>query len=151
MNLDSRSPVVVYRVDGDWICGYFSNRQGAAPGWVLGSDVHLISFDQNPPLRAWIGAWAGGEDRVRIQTSNAPGKLGIQGSASWHGSGDVVHTGEFSGEIAPDGNHVHFMQGDTESCTIDLTLFGKYILANDNDRCGGMNVRFWGVWERKSK
>jgi len=112
MNLTPGSPVVVYRIEGDWICGHFSNRDGAAPGWVLANDVRLVNFDPSPPFRAWIGAWAGGEDRVRIQTSNTSGKLRIQGSASWHGSGDVVHTGDFYGEVTPDGNHVHFIEGD---------------------------------------
>ena len=29
-----------------------------------------------------------------------------------------------------------------------LALIGKYLLANDNNMCGGANVRFWGVWRR---
>ena len=32
-----------------------------------------------------------------------------------------------------------------------VALIGKYILANDNNMCGGMNVRFWGIWKRARK
>ena len=44
--------------------------------------------------------------------------------------------------------HRHFK---IPSCTVDLTLIGKYLVANDNDKCGGQNVRFWGVWKRAPK
>jgi hypothetical protein len=60
-----------------------------------------------------------------------------------------VHTGEFAGEAASVGNHLHFMEGSADSCTVDLTLYGEFILAVDNDRCGGMNVRFSGTWKRR--
>jgi hypothetical protein len=88
------------------------------------------------------------ENRIRIQNSNIPGKLSLEGEAYWHGFGDNVHSGEFSGEATPTGNKLHFTDGD-DSCTIDLALSGKYILANDNNTCGGLNVRFWGVWKRR--
>jgi hypothetical protein len=32
------------------------------------------------------------------------------------------------------------LAGDAESCTVELTLIGKYLVANDINRCGGMNV-----------
>ena len=49
-------------------------------------------------------------------------------------------------EASPGGNHLHL---EDDSCKIDLALIGKYILANDNNMCGGMNVRFWSVWKRR--
>ncbi len=151
MPIETGNPVVVYRAEGDWICGYLSDKKGSGPGWIQAKDARPVEFDRNPPLREWLGIWTGGEDRVRIRMSKQPGKLALDGSAEWHGGGDNVHTGEFSGEVTPKGNHLNYAEGDAEACTIELTLFGKYILANDNDRCGGMNVRFWGVWTRSLK
>ncbi len=48
-------------------------------------------------------------------------------------------------ETNPAGNHLHV---EDDACHIDLALIGRYILANDNNGCGGANVRFWGVWKR---
>jgi hypothetical protein len=137
--------VVVTRMEGDWTCGYLTSRKGAGPGWVRSSDIRLVNFDPTPPLAAWAGTWVQGENRIRIQSSKIPGKLGLEGEASWHGFGDNVHSGEFSGDAIPARNQLHI---EDDSCKIDLALMGKYILANDNNSCGGMNVRFWGVWKR---
>jgi hypothetical protein len=142
-------PVVVYQAEGDWTCGYLSQAKGAGPGWVRSNDIRPVHVDAAPPLDAWVGTWANGDDRIRIQTSKAPGKLELQGEAVWHGrTKDAVHTGDFSGAAAPVGSHLHFVESGADSCTIDLTLIGKYLVANDNNLCGGENVRFWGIWKR---
>jgi len=140
--------MVVYRVDGDWTCGYLLQRDGAGPGWAKSRDIREIRADPAPPLNAWSGAWVNGYGRIVVAASNPPGKLHLEGTAEWHGKGDVVHTGSFSGDAAPDGNHVHIAEGGADSCAVDLTLIGKYMVGDDNNKCGGMNVRFWGVWKR---
>ena len=141
--------VVVYQAEGDWTCGYLTQSKGAGPGWVRSNDIRPVGFDAAPPLDAWRGTWANGEDRIRIQTSQAPGKVELKGEAVWHGrTKDAVNTGDFEGDAAPVGNHLHFVESGTDSCTVDLTLIGKYLVANDNNLCGGENVRFWGVWKR---
>lgn len=141
-------PVVVYQAGPDWTCGYLSQTKGAGPGWVKSKDIRLLSADAAPPIDAWLGTWANGEDRIRIQASKTPGKVELEGDAVWHGRKDVVHTGDFAGEAAPAGNHLHFVESGADSCTVDLTLIGKYLVANDNNLCGGENVRFWGIWKR---
>ena len=138
-------PVVVTRVEGDWTCGYLVGRKGSGPGWVRSKEIRLLSADPNPPLSGWTGTWAQDENRIRIQPSKASGKLDLEGEAYWHGFGDNVHSGNFSGRASPAGNHLHV---EDDLCQIDLALWGKYILASDNNSCGGMNVRFWGVWKR---
>ena len=138
-------PVVVNRVEGDWTCGYITSRKGSAQGWVRSREIRLVTFDPSPPLTAWAGTWVQGENRIRIRASKASGKLDLDGEAYWHGFGDNVHSGEFSAETNPAGNHLHV---EDDACHIDLALIGRYILANDNNGCGGANVRFWGVWKR---
>ena len=146
--LEPGDAVEVYRVEGDWTCGYLSNRTGAGPGWVKSKDIRLLPLDPNPTPDAWTGTWANGDNRIQIQLSKTPGRLNLEGSAVWHGIKGVVHTGEFAGEASPDGNHLLFVEAGADSCTVDLTLIGKYIVADDNDQCGGANVRFWGIWKR---
>jgi hypothetical protein len=59
------------------------------------------------------------------------------------------HTGEMSGEAAPNGDRVVFVDGEDE-CHVDATLLPPFLLARDNDRCGGANVRFNGVYLRSA-
>jgi hypothetical protein len=110
-----------------------------------------MSFGAAPALGAWVGSWANGKDRIRIQVSKSSGKLDLQGEATRRGVGGVVHTGDFSGEAAPAGIRLHFVEDGADSCTVDLALIGEYLVANDNAMCGGMNVRFWGIWKRAGK
>jgi hypothetical protein len=146
--LAARDVVAPYRVDGDWTCAFIQQGNGASPGWVKTGDIRDIPADTAPPLGAWAGTWVNGRGRIRIAPSNTGGNLHIAGEAEWHGVGGVVHTGEFEGDAPPQGNHLHFVEAGADSCTVDLTLIGRYLVADDNDRCGGMNVRFWGIWKR---
>jgi hypothetical protein len=148
MSLRPGDPIVVNRAEGHWTCGYLTARKGSAQGWVASGDIRPVLFDPKPSITAWAGVWVQGENRIEIQISKTPGKLDLEGEASWHGIGGNVHSGEISGEATPIGNLLHYSEGEDNACAIDLALFGKYILANDNNRCGGANVRFWGIWKR---
>lgn len=146
MKLQPGDTVVVNRLEGDWTCGYLTARRGAAQGWVRSSNIRPVASDPSPPLTAWAGRWVQDQNHITILSSNE--KLKLDGEAYWHGRGDNVHTGEFSAELAPSGNKLHLQD---DACTIDLALIGNHLLSNDNNMCGGMNVRFWGVWKRARK
>ena len=148
MPLKAGDLVVIGRSEGEWTCGYLSSAKGAAQGWVRSADFRPVEADPNPPLTAWTGTWVQGENRITMERSNTSGKLSLDGEAYWRGGRDNVHEGAIAGEATPAGNHLHYEEGSAESCNIDLALIGKYLLANDNSKCGGMNVRFWGVWRR---
>ena len=126
------------------------SKQRQRLGAGLGSFCRFSAgrADPNPPLTAWLGTWVQGENRITIERSNTPGKLSLDGEAYWRGGRDNVHEGAIAGEATPQGNRLHYEEGSAESCNIDLALIGKYLLASDNNKCGGMNVRFWGVWRR---
>ncbi len=148
MLLKAGDLVVIGRSEGGWTCGYLSSAKGSAQGWVRFADFQPVEADPNPPLTAWLGTWVQGENRITIERSNTPGKLSLDGEAYWRGGRDNVHEGAIAGEATPTGNRLHYEEGSAESCNIDLALIGKYLLASDNNKCGGMNVRFWGVWRR---
>jgi len=148
MALKRGDTVVIARSEGDWTCGYLTARTGAAQGWIRSQDLRAVPADPNPPLTAWAGTWLQDKNRITIEASKASGKLALDGEAYWRGGRDNVHEGSISGEVTPAGNHAHYEEGSAESCTVDLALIGDYLLANDNNKCGGLNVRFWGVWRR---
>jgi hypothetical protein len=61
------------------------------------------------------------------------------------GVGDSVHTGEVSAVAVPQGNKLHVQD---DACQIDLALLGRFLLADDNNMCGRLNLRFWSIWKR---
>ncbi len=138
---------------GGWTCGYVTSDDGAGPEWVRTGDLALVQAVANPPLSAWLGTWKGGEDVVHIKP--IPGRAGwldLDGSAVWNGLAGNQHLGEIHGRAAPAGDKLHYTEGAGESaCVVDLTLIGNYLLASDNQRCGGLNARFGGVWRRVQK
>ena len=145
MRLRPADPVVINRAEDAWTCGYLVARDGAAPGWIRSGDFRPIPSDPNPPLNAFVGTWLQDQNRIRIRASKTAGSLELTGSATWHGRAGSVNTGEFSSVAAPQGNQLHI---EDDACKIDLALSGRFLLADDNNMCGGLNVRFWGIWKR---
>jgi hypothetical protein len=145
LKLDPGSPVLIYRTNGEWTCGYGVDRHGAAPAWFRTRDLRPLNFTAAPPIEAWYGVWKCGEDRVAISASKNAGELRLVGNAIWQGANRNEHFGHAQGNAVPSGNRLHIVDG---GCVIDLTLAGKYILADDNQGCGGMNVSFSGFWKR---
>jgi hypothetical protein len=144
--VETGSPVQIYYARGEWTCGYFADSHGAGPVWFHSTDLQLIHYALTPPLPAWAGTWAGGEDHVRIIA--VKNELHLRGNAIWHGTKGVEHLGEINGNATPDGNHLHFAPDGPNGCMVDLVLLGKFILASDNNLCGGLNARFQGFWKR---
>ena len=144
MRLRPGDPAVISRSEGDWTCGYFVAPGGAAQGWVPSNDLRPILSDPNPPQTAFIGTWIQDSNSIRIRASKTSGSLELTGQASWHGPRGSVNTGEVSAVAAPQGNKLHLQD---DACTIDLALIGGFLLAHDNNMCGGANVRFWGIWK----
>ena len=145
------TPVLVYREQEEWTCGYFTSRDGAGPAWIRSDALRAVPYDARPHLNAWIGTWTGGEDRVLIRAGSVPGKLHLEGNAVWRGEGDNEHFGDTKGDASPVDNRLHFVQNGPDSCTIDMTLLNRYILASDNGLCGALNARFQGIWKRTGR
>ena len=140
--------MLIYNVQDRWTCGYTADSHGAGPAWFRSAELRPVSYANDPPLTAWLGSWSGGKNRVRIDLSKAAPSLHFQGNATWDGVAGVEHYGDIEGDALPDGNHLHFSPKGPAQCTVDLVLFGKFILARDNGLCGAINVHFWGFWRR---
>jgi hypothetical protein len=69
-----------------------------------------------------------------------------------------VHIGNFDGKTKPRGNRLAFGDGydgsappdrnDPTDCRVLLRLVGPYLVAADNQGCGGANVSFDGVYTK---
>jgi hypothetical protein len=142
------TPVQIYRQQGAWTCGYISGHDGSGPAWILNDALRIDPYDENSSLSAW-GVWNGGEDHVRIRLGNKPRTLLLVGNAVLQAK-YTSHLANTKGLVVPVGNHLHFVENGSGSCTIDLILLNRYILAEDNETCGALNARFQGIWKRAS-
>ena len=139
---------------GPYICAFFPNRVGGSAGYVPASRLTPLPVPAAPPLRAWVGHWADGDDTIDLKAKGAA--LVADGAACWpscHVSLQQApggpNVGELTGTATPKGRTVVFTDDDPTGCTATLTLVGDLLSVSDNGGCGGMNVSFTGVYSRK--
>ena len=104
-----------------------------------------------PAMRDWLGEWRAYDNVIRISKSKEAGGLAIKGEATW-GSGSRTHTGELDYDAKPSADKMKFGDGtDDLDCQVTMQLVGKLLVVGDNLHCGGANVSFSGVYQRKPK
>ena len=140
---------------GGWTC---VSDGDATFGWVPTSRLAPVPSTPLIPLSQWIGWWHQGKptpgvknNLLLITSGKSKGTLHVSGRAYWYGLADNVHFGGVNGDAEPVGPYLHLVEGDDlNSCILDLKYDSatQTIAAHDNARCGGMNVRFSGVWTR---
>lgn len=146
--------VVTGRTKGDYICAFYPNRSGGSAGWVEKARLTPVPFDARPALKDWAGRWKDGDNELRF--SLAHGQLHVKGDAYWPSANPSPqdapggpNIGSVDADAQPDGNKVQFSEGkDADSCKVTATLLGTRLVVDDNGNCGGMNVRFSGVYQR---
>ena len=75
----------------------------------------------------------------------------IKGEATW-GSGAGTHTGELDYDAKPSADKMKFGDGTDElDCQVTMQFVGKHLVVGDNLHCGGANVSFSGVYQRRRK
>lgn len=141
--------VIVSKLRAGHACAYYPNDSGGSAGYVPLPRLQALPVDTTPPVSAWLGQWSdyGNPD---LSITQRDGSIHVEGLAFWPGpDGSVRHpfpnTGELDGPIAIHGNRARYDDG---FCTVDFTLLDGVLLAHDNFRCGGMNVRFTSVYAR---
>jgi hypothetical protein len=109
-------------------------------GWIPAS--RWRSNDNSPqPLERWVGVWQNQSGKITVRIANAD-QLHIVGAGVWV-HGDNVNMGGFDVTDAPQDGVV---LGEDDSCQIAMRVVGDYLVAADNGNCGGINVRFNGMY-----
>ena len=91
------------------------------------------------------------DNAISISKSKAAGTLAIKGEAIW-GSGSRTHTGDLDYDAKPSADKMKFGDGtDDNDCQVTMQLVGKLLVVGDNLNCGGANVSFSGVYQRRPK
>ncbi len=159
--------VVISGSSGDFVCATYANRTGAVTdGWLPRAAISLVREEPVPMPGGWTGEWkSGSEQTIVIEAGGGQGKLKIKGDATW-GAFDpgrvargAVNIGELDGEAPVRGASLSFGMGengplpyeeaDEYDCRVEMRRLGPYLLVKDNNRCGGHNVTFTGVYRRR--
>jgi hypothetical protein len=139
---------------GTYVCAFFPNHDDGSAGYVEAARLASQPVAPAPPLAAWVGHWANGDDTIDLKAKGAA--LSVVGNACWpscHVSLKEApggpNVGDLSGTAAPKGRTVVFTDNDPTGCTATLTMVGDVLSVFDNGGCGGQNVTFTGVYMRK--
>jgi hypothetical protein len=136
--------VVVSRKFGAWICAWYQPRRGSETvGWLPADKLVMLALPAAHATQRWTGLWKYGEKTLDIQRTAKPDFLKVTGHAVWEGVGANAHVGGVEAVAQPQGNELILVE---EECRVALKLVGDYIVASDNSGCGGVNVRFNGVY-----
>jgi hypothetical protein len=139
--------VLVSRTFGSWVCSWYQPRRDEETvGWLPAGNLSIAPSTAIPSLEQWVGRWKYGPQSLNIRREGHTHRLKVAGQAYWYGLGDNVHEGSFEAGAEPRGNALVLDDGD---CKVLLKLVEDYLIATDNSECGGMNVRFDGVYRKR--
>lgn len=139
--------VLVNKIEGGWACAWYQGKKRETVGWI-----ELVSLapaaDPLPETSDWLGTWKAWASTLTIeQQEHGPG-LHVTGDSTW-GSGASTHIGQIDGTFKPKGRYAMTKDGDGKyDCAVEYTRIGRFLIVDDNNNCGGMNVSFDGVYVR---
>jgi hypothetical protein len=116
-------------------------------GWLPAESLKTIETARGS--EEWAGAWWNHDNALRVERDAVSGRLRVTGQAYWHGGfggTDVIHFGFVRAEAEPKGDKLDLQERD---CRVTLRLLGSFLVASDNGRCGGVSVRFDGVYRKQ--
>src|SRR5262245_6457937 len=161
--------VLVDRIQGDFACVSYKSPKGTlTDGWLPVTALEL--GDPSPPAPAsadWSGKWVRDRESSVVLTPHRA-EIAVEGEATYGAldparvKSGAVNVGEVSGKARPHGNVLALGEGydgvqapgdaqPAADCLVRLRLFGRYLVAEDNGACGGLNVSFTGIYIRAKK
>lgn len=147
----------------DFVCVTYANAQGRdTGGWMPADALEPVAQERVAVPGGWVGEWRRIEAQITIKPSGA-GAIAIDGSATWGGNDPgrvkrgTVRSGAVSAVAKPSGDTVFFTEGNASSfdsagkdtCAVRMRRIAQYMLVEDNDACGGINVSFSGIYVRR--
>jgi len=152
-----------YLVEGDHVfvsaekagfrCAYYGTSKGSIiAGFLPAYSLIDVKDDRVQMTENFLkGKWISEVSDLNF-IAGRMGSLHLSGHAQW-ADGSNIHEGEISADAKVDGNVVFFREGpDEESdCTVRVARRGPYLILSDNGVCGGVNVRFSGIYIKSKK
>jgi hypothetical protein len=133
------------RLRAKYVCAFDARTD--MTGWIAQDRVAARPIDPAPPLAAWGGTWRLYDNRIVLKPAGE--SLEADGEAYWPSkSTPPANEGAFAGTARPTGNQLHFGDGQ-QGCMVDMRLAGPFLVVADNQACGGHNVSFTGIYNRR--
>ncbi len=130
-------------------CAYYGSASGKiVAGFIPIEDLQALAEDDGLSIDFVVGTWKYESDSIEIKT--AAGRVSGDGQAYYQTS-ETVNEGSFSAQapLVAGQKELTFKEGDDESsCVVKLHRRGPYLVASDNGNCGGLNVRFNGIYTK---
>ena len=149
--------VLVTATSGAYLCATFKSPKGVeTSGWLPKAAVVVVA-PKNLSAQDWDGEWRRDSEAEVILRSHG-NELEISGAATWIGEA-TANEGQLTGNAEPrngslaigyDPDKPGSSPLDGPGCAARLQLFGRYLVVDDNDKCGGLNVSFSGIYVRHS-
>lgn len=142
--------VIIAKTYNDYVCAWYQPQRGSETvGWLPVSSL-TAQAPAKPGNVNWAGKWFFGSNNIEINATRSRGKYRVKGIAFWQGLGDNIHTGEIDYEGLPVKDKMNLASGEDQyDCRVKMQQLGQYLIVSDNLMCGGMNVSFNGVYQRK--
>jgi hypothetical protein len=125
-------------------CVYYGSSNGKiVAGFIPVENLKAIAEDNGMSVDFLIGTWKYESDSIEIKPA-AAGKVGGDGQA-YYQTAETVNEGSFSAQapLVAGQQELVFKEGNDESsCVVKLHRRGPYLVASDNNNCGGLNVSF---------
>jgi hypothetical protein len=134
-------------------CAYYGRPNGKIiAGFIPDDDLKPLAEDPGMSIDFVIGTWNYENDSIVIKAA-AAGHVSGDGQATYQ-TAETVNEGGFSAQapLAAGQKELVFKDGNDEaSCVVKLHRRGPYLVASDNNYCGGLNVRFDGIYTKARK
>lgn len=131
-------------------CAYYGTAKGKiVAGFVPIENLESLSEDNGLSQEFVTGSWAYDDDTIAIKPAGS-GQVAGEGHATYQ-TATTINEGDFSGQapIQTGQKELVFKDGEGDTaCIVTLRRRGPYLIAEDNSMCGGMNVRFNGIYTR---
>ncbi|PTQ74144.1 hypothetical protein [Pseudomonas sp. GV071] len=138
--------VLISKVDSSWACAWYQGKKRETVGWIEAEKIQPAD-DPLPATSDWLGTWTAPASSIKIERQTQE-QLRVTGNATW-GSGASTNVGEIDGTLLLQGRYAVTKDGeDAFACVVEFTRVGRFLIAHDNNNCGGMNVSFDGVYVR---
>ena len=141
------------KANEDWVCAWFFGKKNEHVGYLPSKSVQVIR-SVVPKLSDWSGAWRNEPNEITIRADNR-GRLHLSGKAIYEvydsdGKFITANTGEID-EIAKPSGHALIFGDDSHpyTCAGHMQLVTGHLVVTDNMSCGGLNVRFDGIYRKR--
>lgn len=150
--------LIVGKQHDDWSCVWYSGKTHETVGWVLNRQLQFVEVNENPD---WLGKWKQYAYPGYISIARKAEHYYVLGNTKWIG-GQLAdgtraeHLGELDGELKVEKNFAYsdstaFGSNDEYACRAEYVRLGRFLIVHDNSQCGGVNVRFDGVYTAASQ